>query len=268
MILCVLVMLDVQSGGCWPWGYPDPPPPPPDKVVCDTWDSDCDCLSYATETNAKNGPHGFNPAYANPNESEASGSACGTSPVTPESPAVGTLVNGINLTDTGTGYYHYPGTEGFNDIDDWRTEALLWVIESGGRRFSDEYSGYRFGVGDLSLQNGGVFCWWESGIQKCHTCHQNGRDADIRYFHTDGAEEELDLTTQEGRDHYSVERSMDVLWALILAGEEDCGSRIVLIYVGTESRIQCPEGGCTTYELYQRADHNNHMHIQIADPDD
>ncbi len=127
-------------------------------------DIDGDGISNEVENNSANAYFNFNDTIPNIDPSIAHGTYTN-----------GTLENGINLVDRGDslhGYYHYNGTDPI-DYDDWGTLTILNKIEAAVRWW-EAFAFFDFGVGDISLQNGG---YWSPQVS-----HQNGLDADFRYL--------------------------------------------------------------------------------------
>lgn len=82
----------------------------------------------------------------------------------------------IQLPAAGPGFYGYFGAD-----RRWGTPRFVYGIERIGRRWEQEQRGApRFGVGDLSLRNGGRI----SG----HVSHRMGVDVDVRPVRNDGRE--------------------------------------------------------------------------------
>ena len=207
---------------------------PPDTTP--NWDTDGDGISNAVETNPANSHHGFDTTVVDANPSIAHGS-----------PINGWLEGGINLTDAGRGYYHYYGSDPV-DTDDWGTLALINMVEGGGRDWRERYPTPRSGIGDMSLQNGGI--WLP------HSSHQNGLDVDIRYVRNDG--QELPLNITDHPEDYDTLATVDLMNSLFQNG--DC----VLIVVSEVC-------GIIFEDIEVRYDttnvHDNHFHLRIEDPD-
>lgn len=81
----------------------------------------------------------------------------------------------IQLAASGPGFYSYTVAS-----RRWGRPELVYGIERAGQVMRARGGRPRFGVGDLSLQNGGDI----SG----HRSHETGRDADIRPMRRDGRE--------------------------------------------------------------------------------
>ena len=206
------------------------------------WDRDGDTISVAVEVDSMNSLlYQFDPTRFDLNPSRAIGT-----------PSSGSLTGGLNLPDTGTGYYHYQGTDTIPYTDDWGTLALMNTIEDGGRCWRSR-AGRRAGIGDLSLRNGGE---WAD-----HESHENGRDADARYVRIGGAAQDtfpLDLRTEPGQ--------LDTNAAIALW---DCIHRsprvefLIIDSVYFRPLIQNhPKLRFDTSRV-----HANHFHVRILDPD-
>ena len=116
---------------------------PPDTFP--SWDSDGDNISNAVETNSANSYLGLDPNSPNANPTIAHGSPCN-----------GWIENALNLVNSGTGYYHYLGTDPI-DTDDWGVLHLINMIEGAGREwYSNGYTPPKIGVGDMSKGNADV----------------------------------------------------------------------------------------------------------------
>lgn len=209
---------------------------PPDDVIL-PWDTDGDGISNCVETNNTNNHHNFDPDQPNDNPSLALGL-----------PYNGTLAGGINICDENTGYYHFYGTDPV-DHDDWGTLDLIQCIEATGRRWDEDYN-FRFGFGDMSLQNGGSF--------PPHASHQNGLDMDMRYIRTDGQQLPLDISTQSSL--YDVEATVNLMNFLI----QESSITVTDIFVDTNyAQIVNQTGNI----LQHASGHTNHFHVRIQDPD-
>ena len=126
---------------------PDSPDSGTPSVDCGdrrAWDSDGDGLSDRVEQN--NGNNGY---------ADLRVDRCDVDPsVAMGAPNQGSLANGLNLPDRGTGYHHFYGSDAV-DTDDWGIGALLRCFEATGRALSS--SGIPVQVGDMSLRGGGTF---------------------------------------------------------------------------------------------------------------
>lgn len=243
----LLAAFDCGAGGEW---TPDP--------LCPSWDSDCDNISDATETNGANSHHGFQVGTRDADPSIAKGLPYSS----------GSLVGGINLVNNGTGYYHYLGSDAF-DYDDWGTLTLVNTIEAVGRawwtgqgRGTDPQSCWVeadapvYGSGDMSKRDGGE--WFPDHPSS----HQNGLDVDVRYLRLDNMSGEnawLDISLNP--EAWDTLTSMDLL---------DC----FLYY--TDDRVQDIFISPILYDLLALprdarmswlSGHDNHFHVRIYDPD-
>ena len=154
-------------------------------------------------------------------------------------PNNGWLENDASLPDTGTGYYHFLGTDD-PDTDDWG--GVCWIHEKI-RLPGDEWDRTpRIGINDLSIEGGGTFA--------PHTSHQNGRDMDLRYVRSDDLETGYAFPNS-GFDADETEELVDLL--------VDLGA--VVIYL--DSRTGISESDVVTHAT----GHHDHMHVRFADPD-
>jgi hypothetical protein len=194
-LLILPLMALILMGGWWdcdddggdPGDYTEQPPD-----NCPYWDTDCDGISNAVETNSANSYLYLNPDLYDYNPTLARGKPCSTDCVGTE---CGWIEDALNMVNQGTGYYHYNPEKRSVDHDDWGTLALINMIEAAGRTWSDHNCvPPRINVGDLSwgdtstLEFGGYFY--------PHICHQNGLEVDIRYVRNDGQDESLNVRTQ------------------------------------------------------------------------
>ncbi len=110
--------------------------------VCPSWDTDCDSISNAVETNDANSYLNLDTNTVDANPSIAHGCPCAGC-------GGGWIDNALNMVNTGTGYYHYNPER--IDTDDWGTLHLVNMIEGASRAwYSDNRVPPRIGVGDLS----------------------------------------------------------------------------------------------------------------------
>lgn len=208
---------------------------PPDD--CPSYDTDCDLISNAVENNSANAYLGLNPLIADNNPTLAKGFAC----------VNGSLEKGLNMVDVGSGYYHYPGGDP-TDTDDWGVLNLIYLIERVGRAWNLLDEPPRIGVGDLSLQNGGI--WVD------HDCHQNGLEVDVRYVRND----KLDLGLNISLNPELFDGSRTAVLLRHFISYED----VEVIYVDTVNSSLHKIG----YSFIKHVDgHSDHFHVRIADPD-
>ena len=168
--------------------------------------------------------------------------------IVPEPPCIhhgtpqdGSLSNDASLPNVGTRYYHFLGTDP-PDTDDWACPDWMHAkIETAGQNWIPSP---RIGVGDLSLQGGG---YWGD-----HSSHENGLDADIRYFRLDGQEASRDLSVNPSQLDVPKTQAL-VNWFCNVAG-----ASLVLVY---------PQSGITGSCVDPDADHYNHLHVRFPDPD-
>jgi hypothetical protein len=198
------------------------------------WDADGDGISDSLERS--NAPfHSFNPAACDRDPSTAIGS-----------PASGTLKQGVNLTDEGSGYLHVRGSDP-PDADDWATLSMLNCIEAVGREA--ETLNLRMTVTDLSLRTGGLFV--------PHSSHQNGLDADLRYVRADGRLAPLDIR-QSPRD-YDALTTQAVLQTFIRQCPVSTIFADLPSLAFTNDELDRPV-------LVQAPGHTNHFHIRLRPP--
>ena len=231
-LLCVPLIFCI---GCEEIELPDLTTLPPDSHPA--YDSDGDGISNAVELNSANAYLNLDTSRHDPNPSIAHGQPCN-----------GSLENGLNMVNTGTGYYHYNPEK--IDYDDWGVLHLINMIEGAGRDwYNNSYIPPRIGIGDLSLRYGG---YWPD-----HSCHQNGLEVDIRYVRNDGLDIGLNLSTQ---DSLYFDKSATIALMNYLFNN----SNSVKIYVGTYLRGKIIFSGIDT--VYD-SNHNDHFHLRIQDPD-
>ncbi len=237
IVLVISTMADI----CPP--YPDPPTEtPPD--VCPSWDTDCDNISDAVETNDANSYLGLDPNSVDTNFSVAHGY-----------PWDGWIENAFNLVNEGTGYSHYNPEKGepLIDTDDWSVLTLINMIEGAGRDwYSNGYIPPRIGVGDLS--KGDQYTQQFGGYFPPHKCHQNGLEVDIRYVRNDGNEGGLNVYTQPSL--YDQSATVKLMNFLCWNGD------VVEIVV---SRYAFVGGEVITEDT--TTGHDDHFHVRIEDPD-
>jgi hypothetical protein len=213
---------------------------------CPSWDTDCDGISNAVETNDANSYLGLNPDSADANPSIAHGY-----------PWNGWIGNALNMVNQGTGYYHYNPDKSTIDTDDWGVLHLINMIEGAGRLwYTNGYPPPRIGVGDLS--------WGDQYTQQFggpwpgdeHTWHQNGTEVDFRYVRNDGQEASLNVRTQPSLyDTNATVALMNYLFA---------NSHSIYIMVSPHCGIEF-SGITVVYD--QSGEHDNHFHLRIEDPD-
>ncbi|HUT52935.1 MAG TPA: penicillin-insensitive murein endopeptidase [bacterium] len=175
----------------------------------------------------------------------------------------GYLRGGIKLPQEGIGYYHFHGTTEGPNGDNWGTLKLIKVIEQVGREWNQRHpNGPRIGIGDVSLEDGGQFCWWEFKKHwppieiPCHQLHQQGIDADIRYVRSDGKEMGFAFIEKSGPfPEYSPSLTQELVDLLCEAG-------VYYIYADSLQRddlIQPPNCEIDRTD----ASHYHHFHIRI-----
>ncbi len=228
----------------------------PDAEV--VWDTDGDQISDAVELESHNSVlYGFRIDVWDPNPSRAFGTRSN-----------GTLFQGLNLPDEGTGttrYVHQFGSD-LADTDDWGTLSLLNVIESVARAYRNTQRTChpeivflvrellpRPQINDLSLQTGG---YWSD-----HSEHENGLDVDVRYLRISG-ETGLDLAIQTERAFFDLESTLELLQCFL-----DDARVIQILYDAEFTQIFPGEGETKLINRHSIGDHTDHFHVRIADPD-
>lgn len=247
MILCVLLPL-TQPECIFGIGGGHPSTLPPDKPACSQFDDcvDHDCMSFNTETNEKNAYLQLDPNSFNANPTEAVGIY-----------DAGSLNNGLNLKDRGTGYYHWRNTDPL-DTDDWGTMECLFSLEVTGKIFNEIYWNHTYCVLDMSHQQGGYFY--------PHHNHQNGCDADVRYLYTDFRETSLNLNFATDTV-YSSRYTATLIDAFFMAcSDELCASGVSKIILSDKARIEAAEGYEAFFSIDSTGEHDDHMHFQIVKP--
>ncbi len=240
--LLILIMLSIFTFNvtCW-LDWPGIPTETPEDT-CPSWDTDCDSISNAVETNSANSYLGLNPNSVDDNPSIAHGS-----------PGDGWIEKALNLVDAGTGYWHNRGSDPI-DTDDWGVLHLINMIEGAGRDwYGNGYTTPRITANDLSQGNaqtqefGG---YWED-----HSCHQNGLEVDIRYVRNDGQEIGLNIAGPDSI-YYDVDATIDLMNFLI------DNANVTIIYVDTVHAwivVSDP--------IVHLPGHSDHFHVRIEDPD-
>lgn len=213
--------------------------------VCPWWDTDCDNISNAVETNGANSYLSLDPDSANPNPSIAHGG-----------PYDGSIGNALNLVNSGPGYYHYINTDPL-DSDDWGVLAMINMIEGAERQWlENRHSPPRIGIGDISWGDPSTQVFGGQFPDNDHASHENGLDVDARYIRNDGLDTTLNLLTQFAL--YDASATVQAIQSLFDNG--DC----VKIYVSQYSGL-----------IFENIDalfdstgaHDNHFHLRIQDPD-
>ena len=236
--LAALLTVGTDCEDLWVWifgGPTDVTETPEEK--CPWWDSDCDSISNATETNSANSYLFLDPYTPDANPSVARGSPCN-----------GSIQNALNLMDQGGGYHHYnPDSPG--DVYDWGVLHLIDMIELAGGIWEDRWmGGPRIGVGDMSLRNGGYF--------PPHSCHRNGLEADFRYIRNDWQEIGVNIAEADSV-YFDEEKTLDAICLLMRY------VNVELVYVDTfHCGLDSIDGRITHWP-----GHSDHLHVRIVDPD-
>ncbi|MBA4313586.1 MAG: hypothetical protein C0417_13255 [Chlorobiaceae bacterium] len=157
----------------------------------------------------------------------------------------GSLVNGLRIANYGIGYQYWRGSD-VADTDNWATLELINLFEKVARKWNASYPNYPIITSmDMSLQCGGPFI--VNDITQ-HGSHQNGLDVDIRYIRTDNSSEPVDINNNT---FYSRQRTQELINCFRQTGN------VSLIFSADNNLDNI------TYD----ADHTNHLHIRILDPD-
>jgi len=226
---------------------PDIQERPPD--TCPIWDTDCDDISNAVETNDANSYLNLNPSIKNANSSIAHGT-----------PYNGWIEKAFNMVNTGTGYWHYnPEKVKAMDTDDWGVLHLINMIEGAGRNwYSDGLVPPRISVGDLSWGDASTLNFggpWPGGD---HAWHQNGLEVDVRYVRKD--DEELPLNIHSNPANY------DNIATMHLINRLGWNSKMALIIISPDCRIDFYDSSNIVFDSIDRK-HDDHFHYRIVDPD-
>ena len=165
-------------------------------------------------------------------------------------PWAGQLVRGVRLPREGAHYFTWDPIERRQPNRPWRrwgTDALLRTVLDVVRSYAESHPwAPRVGIGDLSRPRGGDFGARFGGLG--HATHQNGLDVDVYYPRLDRAERPpLDAGEIDPR------LSQDLLDGFVAAGA-------VRIYGGPNTGLTGPTG-----VVQVLANHDNHLHVRIAD---
>lgn len=260
-VACFFFLLSTAAFGCGDDVSGDPGgQPPPSGPQCPAWDTDCDDISNAVESNSANSHHFLSLTVKNTNNSRAHG----------PTGSGGWLESGFNLPDQGTGYFHYRGTDP-PDYDDWGVLHLINLFEASGRTWNKKATNcgqwgstwcsrrLQYGVGDTSLRNGGQF--------PPHATHRNGLDGDLRYHRRNTTSDEgtADVCTT---DQHDLASTLDLVNILIseFAYNKQTGKVVQLII---NQCVGITDGNPNDHFVITKAatDHKDHFHIRIEDPD-
>ncbi len=219
---------------------------------CPWWDTDCDGISNAVETNDANSYLYLNPDLHDYNPSLARGWPCSTQCVGTD---CGWIEKALNMVNYGTGYYHYNPEKRDVDHDDWGVLHLINMIEGAGRDWYDYYGATkpRIGVGDLSWGD----AYYESfgGYWSDHVCHQNGLEVDMRYVRNDTFEVALNIASTDSI-YFDEEKTGKLIDFLI------AHANVHYIYIDT-LHTSIRRTGIT----FHLGGHSDHFHVKIVDPD-
>jgi hypothetical protein len=191
-------------------------------------------------------PNGFcfPPAYAGTdwvhlgNTADQLTTAC----ISQGSPQTGTLYGANSLSDNGTGYYHFLGSDA-PDSDDWGCSNYANQKVAGVGLWWNQSP--RMGIGDISRQGGGSF--------PPHGSHQNGLDIDVRYVRNDGQEGPLDFDQNPtAYDQAQTQSLVDRYCTL-------AGASVVYADARANLTASCVNTSDPT--------HFNHFHVRLPDVD-
>ena len=167
-------------------------------------------------------------------------------------PGAGSLIRGVKLPPEGRHYFTWDPVERESPSQPWRrwgtdglVRTLLEVIHDHARAHP---RAPRVGIGDLGLPDGGYF-GPEVGGGIGHATHQNGLDADV-YYPIRPAAERAPLRVGEIR----MRLAQDLVDRFVAAGAD-------LIYVGPNTPLSGPSD-----VVVPLTNHDNHLHLRIADP--
>lgn len=227
-----------------------------ETVMCgdwESWDSDGDGISNATEINNSNPINGVIPHpqldpdnVCNIDPSKAIDFCCN-----------GSLQGGLNITNSGEGYTTYQGCDPI-DTDDWGTLQLINCIEASGRAFGIPEPIIR--KGDMSLQLGGEWgCNATGGGPDCcgHACHQNGLEVDMRYLSKKYFSDPLDISYQSETGYYDTTLTRILMKHIIQCCD------VSLIYVDMDylgfNNDDLPQS-----VLVHMPGHSDHFHVELV----
>ena len=220
------------------------------------FDRDGDGISDLVEANTEESSWWSGLDYFQPTEHDDDPSMAGGSTTN------GFLRGGVQLPQEGIGFYHFHGgTEGPHG-DNWGTLKTVKAFEQVVRQWNNLHpDGPRIGIGDMSLENGGEFCWWiyriawPPIIKQCHERHQQGLNADISYIRSDGKELGFTFVDMGPFEKYDQSLTQELIYLLCEAGA-------TTIYADSRSGLDT-EGyeGCN---LSDYAGHQNHIHVRIG----
>lgn len=181
----------------------------------------------------------------------------------------GTLVDAVALPEAGEGYIHmYRESERF-----WGTSQLIKLIEETAADMESKYPGRdRLQIEDLSQKDGGDITG--------HASHENGLDADIGYYKTDGIEHDPTLKNQKYANpmvvkakvipNFDVERNWELMKSLHRHGD------VQKIFVdGLLKKSMCnyakkmgeySDNKLVLRSLRHQANHQDHLHVRLRCP--
>jgi hypothetical protein len=166
----------------------------------------------------------------------------------------GTLHNGLRIANAGMGYQYYSGASGScdpPDSDNWATLELINLVERVGRSW--QLQGHPNLITSMDMSRAGGGPWIGQPGCSGHSQHQNGLEVDIRYIRSDNSSGPRDIMQQPAL--YSRSRTQQVV-DMFLRLATGAG---VTIISGDQQLLG------TVYD--NSGQHDNHLHIWIADPD-
>ncbi len=151
----------------------------------------------------------------------------------------GELINSKELPSPGVGYYHFLGSDP-PGVDDWSCLYLQGKIIGVGQSWNRSP---RVGIGDLSLECGGLF--------SPHVAHQNGLEADVRYVRSDGQEAPCSFDAGCPYDQAGTQELINFWIAQ--------GASLILL----DSRSGIPQDTVVQWAT----GHADHFHVRFPKPD-
>ena len=165
-------------------------------------------------------------------------------------PEAGRLVRGVKLPAGGAHYFTWDPIlrrQPNRASRRWGTDDLIRTLLRVIRAYARAHPGApRVGIGDLSRPHGGDFGAQFGGLG--HATHQNGLDADV-YYPLRSEAERSPLSVDEVKLHLA----QDLVDRFVRAGA-------VVLYVGPNTGLTGPPG-----VVQVLANHDNHVHVRIAD---
>lgn len=160
----------------------------------------------------------------------------------------------------------------------WGLPDLVGMLERAAKRVSERHPGAMLTVGDLSKRGGGDI----GG----HHSHENGRDADLGFYLSDGKGRSFlaprfATIDEEGRARGMAARFDDAKnWELVQALTTDPKARVLQVFVANHLRARLlayaaaagvPAGvrdraASLMLQPHHALPHDNHFHVRIACP--